>query len=215
MSSGSVIIFVNGVMEDGARIKRMISSTTLIVAVDGGLKHVRALGLKPNLVIGDLDSISRDEIPALEGEGIRVLRFNKDKDETDLELALNLPEVASAAQVIIAAAFGGRLDQTLANIMLLTRPKFLGRDIGLDDGHTQAFLIHSRAVLTGAAGDTISLLPVHNQAGGVLTKGLKYPLDHETLYPGSTRGISNEMTNETAEIMVEEGVLLCVHIRNY
>jgi thiamine pyrophosphokinase len=116
-------------------------------------------------------------------------------------------------EIVIIAALGGRLDQTLANITLLTDPRLSTFDMQLDDGVEEILLCRDRAEVHGRAGDLVSLIPWQGAAPGVQTEGLKWPLRHETLYPDKTRGISNEMIGDAAAVSVESGLLLIVHRR--
>lgn len=213
MKLGRALVFVNGELENLAAIKECIQAGDLLVAVDGGLRYLQMLGLQPHTVIGDLDSVDPAQLESLQDAGVKILRFPRDKDETDLELALQIPEVMEAQQILIVAALGGRLDHTLANIGLLTRPALLEKDVRLEDGTTEAFFIRSVGLIHGQPGDTVSLLPYHNPVTGIWTEGLKYPLAGETLYPDGARGVSNLLTTRRASVHVQSGLLLCVHTR--
>jgi thiamine pyrophosphokinase len=105
------------------------------------------------------------------------------------------------------------LDQTLGNLGLLLRPELDGLDVRLEDGREEAFLIRGSAEIQGRAGDIVSLLPWNDPAEGVTTHALRYPLRDETLYPDRTRGISNEMQGDTAQVSLRAGILLCIHTR--
>ncbi len=111
----------------------------------------------------------------------------------------------------VVAALGGRLDQTLGNIFLLMRSDLKKSDVRLIDGQQEVFLIRNTAVIHGAAGQQVSLLPLGRSAEGIQTEGLAYPLMDETLYPDRTRGISNRMTGPVAKVSLTKGQLLCVH----
>ncbi len=213
MSMARALVFVNGWIKDYAAVHSLVRPEDTIVAVDGGLNHLDLLGLTPNFLIGDLDSVDPNRIKILETAGIRLVRFQRDKDETDLELALRTSEVLAADQIIIIAALGGRLDQTLSNIALLMRPELMGKEVRLEDGCTEVFLIRSAGTIQGEPGDTVSLIPVSTPVTDVKTDGLMYPLKYETLYPDRTRGISNVLLGDGATVQTRNGILLCVHIR--
>ena len=117
-------------------------------------------------------------------------------------------------QVIILAALGGRLDQTLGNIALISDP-FLPHPsrVRLDDGIEEIFFCHDACEISGTSSDLVSLLPWQGEVTGIITTGLKWPLQNETLYPHKTRGISNEMTGEVATVQIKFGLLLIVHRR--
>ncbi|HEX5944287.1 MAG TPA: thiamine diphosphokinase, partial [Anaerolineales bacterium] len=115
--------------------------------------------------------------------------------------------------IIIIAGLGGRLDQTLANITLLTDIRLSNIDIRLDDGVEESFLCRDQVQVSGRTGDIVSLIPWGGAVSEVQTTNLKWPLHRETLYPDRTRGISNEMLGESATISMGSGLLLIVHRR--
>jgi len=207
------IIFANGELPDPKKIAPLISPTDYLVCADGGLHHLLQSGLQPNLVVGDMDSITPDELDALSANGVRLARYPVDKDETDLELALRLVSGEGCHTIRIVAALGGRLDQTLGNIFLLTRIELVDCDIRLEDGQQEVFLIRSLGMVHGQPGDTISLIPLTTSVTGVVTEGLRYPLLDEILYFDRTRGISNILLGSEAIIQLREGILLCIHSR--
>ncbi len=141
------------------------------------------------------------------------MQYPHDKDQTDLELAIQhaLPEHPSS--ILVVAALGARLDHTLGNIALLTDDRLMDFPCALDDGVEQVVVCRSRQVISGSPGDIVSLLPWGIPATGVQTSGLKWPLRREILRPESSRGISNEMTARSAEISIESGLLVIVHRR--
>ncbi|MEJ5203507.1 MAG: thiamine diphosphokinase [Anaerolineales bacterium] len=208
------VIFLNGKIPDFSAAMKVVKPADWLVAVDGGLKNMQRLGLQPDVVIGDMDSLSPEEFLKLASNGVRLIRYPSEKDETDFELALHLAVEKEGYQTIrVLGAFGGRLDQTLANIALLALPFLENCDVRLDDGYEEAFVIRARTVIEGKPGDTLSLIPMFGAVHGVVTHGLKYPLRGESLWPERTRGISNVMLNHRASVQIEQGLLLCVHIR--
>ena len=206
-----VILFVNGELPEPQALRAQINDDDLLIAVDGGLAHLEHLGLTPHLVIGDLDSADPELIAKYRALGVETRTFPADKNETDLEIALDAAIVLAPAKIRIAAALGGRVDQTLANIFLLTRDDLAEYDIRLIDGQTEVFLIRDSATISGRAGERVSLLPINGPATGIHTTGLHYPLNNETLYPERTRGVSNRMSAPTATIAIQSGLLLCIH----
>ena len=206
-------IFVNGELAAPERLKARLQGGDALFAADGGQRHLARMGLRPQWVIGDLDSVSAEEIRRLEASGVGLERYPVDKDETDLELAVNRVVKEGFGAIRIAGGLGGRLDQTLGNLFLLQRADLNGLDVRLEDGDEEVFLIRRRGEISGAPGDTVSLLPLNGPATGVTTAGLKYPLNAETLYPEKTRGISNVLLGETAVVSIESGTLICIHSR--
>jgi thiamine pyrophosphokinase len=209
------VIFANGDLPDPAALKRQLHPGDLLVAADGGLRHIYSLGLQPHWLIGDLDSVSAEDVQNLSSSGVRILRFPVDKNETDLELALAAVLASGYKTIRVAGATGGRLDQTLGNLFLLQLPDLAGCDTRLENGQEEVFLIRQAVEISGTPGDILSLLPLGGPASGVWTRGLKYPLHGETLWPERTRGISNVLLETSAHVQLERGVLICIHTRNY
>jgi thiamine pyrophosphokinase len=207
------IIFVNGELPLPEKFLSLLQPGDWLVAADGGLRHLQRLGLKPALLIGDLDSVAQEDVQHLQTEGVRIECYPVDKNETDLELALRVVLGAGFRFILIAGALGGRIDQTLGNIFLLLSAEIEGCDVRLENGQEQIFIIRRESVIEGAPGDTISLLPLGNPAEGVFTEGLLYPLCGETLFPEHTRGISNVMLAQKSRVSLERGLLLCIHTR--
>ena len=206
-----IILFANGAFPGAEKVISQIQEEDYLIAVDGGLSHMVSHNLTPNLIIGDLDSADPRDVAYFEAQGVPVKRYPCDKNETDLELALEAALKLSPATIWITAALGKRLDQTLGSISLLTRPDLKNVDIRLIDGHQEVFLVRKSAAFQGAPSQRVSLLPLGGPVQGVHTDGLKYPLLDETLYPNESRGISNQMTGNTASLTIKSGVLICIH----
>jgi thiamine pyrophosphokinase len=184
----------------------------LVICADGGAQHALALGLAPDVVVGDLDSLDGDLRARLEDEGCQVLVHPPRKDETDLELALRYAIDHGVEEILILGALGGRIDQTLANILLLALPELQKVKTRIVAGDQEMFLIRGQAFIEGQVGDTVSLLPIAGDVRGITAEGLEYPLQHGTLKFGPTLGISNVLTVPVARVQVGQGLLLCVHI---
>jgi len=213
MPARRALIFANGELLDPAAAKAVVRPDDLLVAADGGARHLKRLGLSPQAVVGDLDSLSPAEVEELRNAGADVRQYPVEKDETDLELAI-LYAVGQGCQALtILGGLGGRIDQTLGNISLLGLPQLVGIDARLEDGRDEVFLIREAGEVIGNPGEIVSLLPWGAPARGVTTQGLRYPLRGETLWPERSRGISNELVGVKAAIQVEEGTLICVHTR--
>jgi thiamine pyrophosphokinase len=208
-----LIIFANGIIPELESARSLIQSSDVIIAADGGSRHVLALGLWPSIIIGDLDSLTPDERRRLETQPVEIQQHSRDKDETDLELALHFACTSGYRKILVVGALGGRLDQTLGNLSLLTNPEFAMLDICMDDGEEEAFISRDRCEVHGKPGDIVSLIPWSGEVHGICTEGLHWPLRDETLYPDKTRGISNEMEHETAAISQKSGLLLVIHLR--
>lgn len=213
-----IIIFANGNLPDFEKARALLRPDDFILCADGGTRHAIALGLTPNAIIGDMDSTTFDLRPLTE-KGTQIIQHPTDKNETDLELAINHALTLNPDQILILAALGGRMDQTLANITLLSDLRLSTFDVRLIDGIEEIFFCRDQAKapsrasreIEGRRGDIVSLIPWQGEVTGVFTKNLRWHLRHETLYPDKTRGISNEMTAEIATVTIQSGLLLIVH----
>jgi thiamine pyrophosphokinase len=207
------VIFVNGHIPDLNLVHPLIRSGDMILAANGGTSHALALGLIPSTVIGDLDSLSAEHRRQLDLAGTEFKRFPRDKNETDLELVLQFASDAGFSEILLVAALGGRLDQTMGNLALLTNPQLSSVDLRMDDGVEEVLLARQKCQIRGEAGDLVSLIPWGGEVSGVVTEGLSWPLCSETLSPYKTRGIGNEMVDRVVSISLESGQLLIVHRR--
>ncbi len=175
-----VIIFANGELPNLNKVQSLVQNADYIICADGGTRHALALGIQPNLIIGDMDSAEKGALRKLEGEDVNVELYPQDKNETDLELAINRAIELKPKQIVIVAALGGRLDQTLANITLLTDPRLSNFDVRLDDGVEEIFLCRDQVEVHGRSGDIVSLIPWQGEVSEVQTKNLKWVLQKET-----------------------------------
>jgi len=208
------VILVNGVVEQPEQIARRLAGwgDALVVAADRGSHHAGALGLRPDAIVGDLDSIGSAERAAFERDGVVFETAPAEKDETDLELALLYALRQGARRMVCIGALGGRLDMAIANVFLLTLPALAVARVELWEGEQTAWLIRPPGeTITGNPGDTLSLIPLGGPARGVTTEALKYPLRGETLSPGPARGVSNVLLDGDARVKLSEGCLLAVH----
>jgi thiamine pyrophosphokinase len=181
-----------------------------VVAADSGLELVHAHGLTAHLLVGDLDSVRPETRERAEQLGTVVERHPADKDATDLELALAAAKAAGATRILVVGTGGGRLDHFLANLVLLAAPDWAGVEIRALVGPAHVVVVRDRVALHGTVDSLVSLLPAGGPARGVTTTGLRWPLRDEDLGPGTTRGMSNEMTDPTATVALRAGVLLAV-----
>ncbi len=212
----AALIFANGSLTDGPLLRETLTalSGAMVIAADGGARPARACGLRVDALIGDMDSIEPGELARLQDGGTRVLRHPVDKDETDLELALKWAAAQGISCLRILGALGGRIDQTLANVALLALPQLIDCDAQLIDGAQRAWLTRpGEHQICGAAGDTLSLLPLQGPAQGIVSHGLRWELRDETLWPGPARGISNLLESTAVTLRFTGGLLLVVHTR--
>jgi thiamine pyrophosphokinase len=181
-----------------------------VVAADSGYERATVAGFAPDLVVGDLDSLSPAARSELAERGVAFEPHPSDKDATDLELALDAALRYTPEAITVIGGRTGRFDHAIGEVLLLAHPKYaeVELDAYFDDGLVQ--VVHRQRELRGAVGDTISLLPMHGNASGVTTQGLLYQLADDVLTSGSTRGVSNAFVSDRATVVVRDGVVLAV-----
>jgi thiamine pyrophosphokinase len=209
----NILVFANGDEPVGGWdwIKEYLSDDAFIIAVDGGARHLDHLDHKPHVIIGDLDSLDAELQTDLFNREVEVITAPVDKDESDLELALIYAAKNHDGPVLIFGGTGGRLDQTLSNILLLSLPELRGREVVLLEPNQRAWMIERETVIAGKRGDRVSLIPCWGNVRILRTEGLKWPIDDEWLRPGPARGISNVMNEDRATVVLSEGSVLCIH----
>jgi len=208
-SAQKACIFCNGELKNSVRVKRAASNCDLLIAADGGARHLAGLGLQPGIIIGDMDSIANDMWK--DKSGIVRIPYSPDKDMSDVELAVEYALEQGCQEIILVAAVGGRLDHTLGNVALVA--SYPGRIAILDGVSTLVAVDKSeKCILHGQVGTPVSLIPYGSGPFTVRTKGLKYSLGDESLH-SATHGLSNELSLTEACVCVSNGILL-VHIEN-
>lgn len=181
----------------------------LIVAADGGARHLYDCGLTPHVLVGDFDSIPRDVLDYYEQQGqTEVLPYPPAKDYTDLELALMIAQEKGASEIGLLGAIGSRFDHTAANVFLLYPLLKKGIRAWMEDAQNLIFLTDHPISIKKQEDWKVSLLSISPEVSEVTTSGLAFKLDHETLFFGSSRGVSNEFSEDTAVIDFQSGLLL-------
>jgi len=202
----TVLIFVGG-DSPSSPLAEELPTADLVVAADSGYDLAVAEGFPVDVLIGDMDSIIADHIPA----HVIVERHPSDKDATDLELALSRVVVERPDRVVVVGGAGGRFDHELAVAGLISAETWADVDeIDWVTDRGWSYVVRGRRILHGDVGATISLIPMGGPALGVTTRGLRWNLREATLAHGTTHGISNVFTGPVADITVRMGCVLVV-----
>jgi thiamine pyrophosphokinase len=208
------VILSNGKIHDPDVIHARLNGweDALVIGADAGSRHAAVLGLTLTLMIGDFDSLDADTRTVLESQGVEVRAAPPQKDETDLELALLAAVEAGADHIVILGASGGRLDMTIASILLLSHPALAQTHTEIwVDQQTTWVIDPPGGDIYGQRGDTVSLIPIGGDVLGVSANSLAYPLNNEPLIFGPARGVSNVMESDTAYVALHSGLLLVIH----
>ncbi len=206
------VLLANGPLTPSPAIRQVISTADRLIGVDGGSRHLRHLGVRPHLAVGDMDSIPEDLLQDYRQAGVELHLHPPKKDATDLELALELAITRGATRISILGGTGGRLDHTLGNLFLLARCLPTGIPACIMDQEQCVHLTDQALTLDGAVGDTLSLLPATPEASGVSLTGLEYPLSEATLTFGTSWGMSNVFVEAQATVTVRSGWLFVFHL---
>lgn len=208
----SVLVFANGDMPETEWLRPYFEKATAVIAADGGVYHVLACGRYPDVVVGDMDSITAETRADLRAHQVKMMVHPAEKDETDLELALlYAAEHYLEREILTFGVLGGRLDQTLANILLLAHPALRQKRVRLVEQYQRAWIVYDQTNIYGVEGDTVSLVPLGGDVYIGQTNNLKWPLHNEVLSFGPARGVSNVLTAEHATVTLKKGQLLCIH----
>ena len=185
----------------------------LKIAVDKGYEAFDRAGIMPNLLVGDMDSVSSEALERAQ-KSTQIERLPCQKDDTDGVHAVDVAIARGAKQITILGALGGRMDHALANLMLLVRAHEKGAYAEILDEHMRIVRVDGEIEITGAKGDTFSLLPL-GKAEGVVIEGCAYhPEEELSLDSGYPMGVSNVITEDEAKVTVKEGDLLLFHTYN-
>ena len=197
------VIIGSGHIGDCDYIKSKIAQNDYIICADGGYDHAVKMGLEPDILIGDFDSILK--LPETE-----KIEYPARKDFTDGELCVKYAAEHGFDDVLLLAMTGDRADHTITDILLLTQCK----KGCIADDNNEIYLLRDSVTINGNAGDTVSIVPVGGDVCGITTTNLEYPLCDETLYFGESRGISNVMTANECTITAKKGMGLVIKVRN-
>lgn len=207
----TAVVFVGG-DPPHPRAVALLPEAHTVIAADSGYDHARAAGVRVDVVVGDLDSISAAGLAALRADGTAVDEHPSDKDLTDTELALRVAVASGADAVLVVGGGGDRLDHSLGALLALADPA-LGA-VHVEAWWGEAHVIALRGPRTcrveGRVGETISLLPIGGPARGLTVRGVRYALDADVLLPTASRGVSNLLTEPVAHIEIHDGALLVV-----
>ena len=179
-----------------------------IIAADGGYDKAIALNLKPDVFIGDMDSVSADV------SEIEKIKLDVEKDFTDTEAAIEKAIELGYNNIDIIGATGTRFDHSMANACLLKKYIDTGKSIKIIDLHNEIFAINRTYIIKGRKGETVSFLPLDSRVSGLTLNGFYYPLCNANIEIGTTLTVSNVITDDIAKIEIKEGALLVIIARD-
>lgn len=188
-----------------------IKDAKIIIGADKGCEALYKFNISPDYILGDFDSIDIDIIDKINIEENKKLRFKKEKDFTDTEIAFNLAVENKADEIILLGVTGTRYDHSLSNIGLLLKGLNLNIDVKIKDDNNTIFLINKNSTLKGNKGQIISFYAYCNIVRNLTLKGCKYNLENYDLKLGDGLITSNEFLNDYINVEFDEGNLLVIY----
>jgi len=201
------VIIANGHLEPNSYFKNMIRKADLIVCADGGARHLKTIGILPDVLIGDFDSLPTQDKAYFHAKQIPIIPFDIKKDNTDTDLAISWALDNGASDITLIGVTGTRLDHTLCNILMLK--KLVEQDIPcrIIDANNEIYLVMERLVIDGKPGEILSILPVSAKVTGITLEGLEYKLEDAVLKMGASLGCSNVFIENKAVVSIKSGIL--------
>lgn len=208
------VIFANGICGFPEKNKQYISAGDKIICADGGALYALQMGLVPDILVGDFDSLPPQVLLDMRNKNVIIEQYPVKKNKTDLELALEAAARFDTEEVLVLTALGGRMDQYIANILLLTRSDWNIKRMRIADGDQQGWILSGpdELALTGQKGDTLSVVPLSGQIEGLYLTGVEWPLEKAAIARGSTLTLSNTFQESKVTIKIKAGVCLIVQI---
>lgn len=202
------VIIGNGEITDYTYISGKLRKGDYIICADGGYRHSVPLGIKPDVLIGDMDSIGENDF---DGD---IINLPIRKDFTASEVCVKYVLLKDFEEILMLGFTGTRQDHTITNLLLLKQFAAAGKKAHITDEHNDIYFTSQENVIYGQKGDLVSIIPVGGDLRGICTTGLDYPLDNETLFFGESRGVSNVMTSNKCVIKIESGYGLIIKSRD-
>ncbi len=221
------IIGLGGICRDTPELRRNIPSRYYAVAADSGMSHFHLLGMVPDLLVGDMDSISASLLKEAKDGHILIHEYQRKKNRTDSEIAVENALSRGCSSLLFLGAFGSRLDHMLSNQMMAVSLASRGIPVVLTDGvtffHTvtpdnSPFVFSTKDLRENE--DVLSLVPVRGDSVRVTLEGFEYPLDQEMILFGSTRMVSNTVPaagnqkNGRAAVSIDSGVVFLIRTKS-
>lgn len=202
VSSGNII--------DYSHYDRFFKEADFIICADGGAVHLKRMGIFPDVLAGDFDSIDNELFQYYAQKSVEIIKYPVEKDMTDTELAVEAAVERGYRDIVIIGGTGTRLDHTLSNIFLLKKMLDRGVKGRVVNEQNEIFLISDSVEIMAREGYNLTLLPVTEKVEGITTEGLYYPLRGETIEMGSSRGVSNQFVADKAQVSITSGILAVI-----
>jgi thiamine pyrophosphokinase len=207
------LVITNGSFGDLDWYRRRVGQFKRTVCADGGAGRARELGIIPDWIVGDMDSISEYDRRFMEEAGVNFELHPPEKDSTDTQIALELVERQGGRDIVVWGGTGSRLDHNLSNILSASSFMERGINIVFESPDLSVYFVKRQLVVPGAPGDTVSLIALGNQVSGEDLSGFKYPLDKATLEFNWQWAVSNIIIGKNPVVRLDTGILAVFHYK--
>ncbi|MDD2554104.1 MAG: thiamine diphosphokinase [Desulfotomaculaceae bacterium] len=207
------LVITNGSFGDLDWYRRRTGQFKKTVCADGGARYARELGIMPDWIVGDMDSISEHDRCFMEEEGVTFELHPAEKDSTDTQIALELAEREGGRDIVVWGGTGSRLDHNLSNIFSASSFLERGVDVVFESPDLSVYFVNKQLVVPGLPGDTVSLIALNSKVSGVDLSGFKYPLDRATLEMNWQWAVSNIVIDESPVVRLNSGILAVFHYK--
>lgn len=189
------------------KIQSRLRPDDFIICCDSGLKHREALGIQPDLIVGDFDSHENPLLP------VETIVLPCEKDDTDTVFAVKEALKRGYEDFLLIGVIGGRLDHTLGNVSILLKLDTLGKHAHIIDDYSEMEIVSAAPAVITDDYAFFSLLNISGQAEGIVINGAKYPLDGAEISCEYQYGVSNEvLPGQTATVSLQKGRLLLIKV---
>lgn len=209
------LVFAGAGIGDYSFCQKYMDDGDTIICCDSGMRHAKALGIRPDYIVGDFDSATPEILEYYKDQGIPVRQFPARKNETDMELGVLLALELGATELVLFGGIGDRFDHTLANAHYLLSLLKKGVRARLVDEKNCVEVIDRHLTIYGQKGDLVSTIPLSLEVKGITLRGFSYPLtDFDLALDDDYIAVSNVLAEERAEIDIREGYLFVIRSRD-
>lgn len=207
------LIISSGEIKDYKLLEQIVKENDYIVCADGGVNHLLKIDILPDIVLGDLDSVGKEELKFIK-DNIQIQKYPVMKDETDTELCVDYLLENKIEDITLIGVTGSRLDHTIANIYLLKKIYIKGAKACIINENNTIYYENDEISLKKREGFYLSMIPLTQEGAIVSLDGFLYPLKMEILEFSTTRGISNKIVEEFGRIKIHKGEVLIIESKD-
>lgn len=205
-----VVIIAGGNPPSKKLLMKEISSNAFLIGADSGANCLYDYNIKPNLLVGDFDSINENALDYFKKNNYVLDIYPTEKDYTDTEIAVQRALAMRPEEIVFLGCTGSRIDHLLGNIGMLKICLEYGVDACIKDENNNIRLVNTQASLSGTVGEIFSVQSYGDEVLGLTIEGAKYPLNNYNLKIGQSITISNEFASPQVHLKFKSGTLMII-----